>query len=194
MVEKIFYELVIAGPYLMGKGFIYGLLEGSKAKGMAVFSRENKIKTETFVELVMEWTHLHESLCHLIAEESLIGLIREGIENTAESVNLTLKSVKKITKASFDFHYEVYAKKYGEEIWLIFASLPSELKISRDYNPVEEIHPEGTKLEEYAPLHPYKLQARGSVEGPLDVLLGFYKQVQEYDLIKEDPITLYFDS
>ena len=76
----------------------------------------------------------------------------------------------------------------------MFANLSPTLKISPDYQPEEQFHPEGKGVEGYAPLHPYKIQARGSVEGPVDDLLLFYKKVQEYELIKEDQIVLLFES
>ena len=193
-MEKAFYELVIEGHLSVIKGFIYGLLEGSKKKGTVIFSRENNIKRETFLELFVEWTHLHETLRHLVVEEGLIELIKQGLENTADILGLKLKSVKKIKKASFNFHYEVYAKKYGDEIKNMFAKLPPPLKISPDYQPKEEVHREGQGLDAYAPLHTYTIQAKGFVEGPIDVLLSFYKKVQEDELIKNDEIILHFES
>lgn len=192
--EKVFYELVIEGPLPLVKGFIYGLLEGSKRTGTVIFSRENNIKTETLVEFLMEWIHLHESVWHVVIEEGILDLVKQGLENTADLLKLKLKSERRIKKASFNFHYEVYAEKYGEEIKNIFDTLPPQLKISPDYQPQKEIHPECNGIDTFAPCHGYNLQARGSVEGPIDVLLPFYKKAQEYELIKEDQVTLHFES
>ena len=80
-MEKVFYELVIEGHLPVIKGFIYGLLEGSKKKGTVIFTRENNIKSETYLELLMEWTHLHETLRYLVIEEGLLELIKKGLEN-----------------------------------------------------------------------------------------------------------------
>jgi len=193
-MEKVFFELVIEGHLQVIRGFIYGLLEGSKRKGAVFFSREDNIKQETFLELFMEWAHLRETLRHVVVDEDLLDLIKQGLGNTAAILELTLKSVKKIKNASFDFHYEVYARKYGEEIKELFANLPPQLQTSSDYQPKEEISPECAGVETYAPCHAYTLKAQGSVEGPLDVLVPFYKKVQEYDLIKKDEIVLHFES
>ena len=192
-MEKVFYELVIEGHLPVIKGFVYGLLEGSKKKGTVIFTRENNIKSETYLELLMEWTHLHETLRYLVIEEGLLELIKQGLENTADLLKLNLKSIKRIKKASFNFHYEVYARKYGEEIKNFFSNLPPQLKISPDYQPKEEVHPEEKGLGAYAPLHTYILKAKGTVEGPIDILLLFYKKVQENDLIKKSQINLHFD-
>ncbi|HJX32239.1 MAG TPA: hypothetical protein VJ624_10405 [Thermodesulfobacteriota bacterium] len=192
-MEKIFYELLIEGHLPVTKGFIFGLLEGSKRTGTVILSQENNIKTETLGELFMELTHLHETLCHVVIEEDLLNVIKNGLENTFNVLKLKLKGVRKIKKASFHFHYEVYAKKYGEEIKNIFKKLPQPLKISADYQPHEEIHPDAKGIEFFAPLHEYNLKADGSVEGPIDVLLSFYKKIQEYELIKEEPIILHFE-
>ena len=134
-MEKVFYELVIEGHLPVIKGFIYGLLEGSKLTGTVIVSRESNIKTETLGEVFMEWTHLHESLCHVVIEEDLLNVIKNGLEKTFPVLKLKLTSVRKIKKASFHFQYEVYARKYGEEIKNIFKELPSQLKTSPDYQP-----------------------------------------------------------
>jgi len=142
----------------------------------------------------MEWAHLHETLCHLVIEEDLLNLIKNGLENTFNVLKLKLKAVRKIKKASFHFHYEVYAMKYGEEIKNIFKELPPQLKTSSDYQPHEELYPECKGIEILAPCHDYNLKAHGSVEGPIDVLLPFYKKIQDYELIKEDHIILHFEN
>jgi hypothetical protein len=193
-MEKVFYELVIEGHVPVIKGFIYGLLEGTKQTGTVIVSRENNIKTETLGELLIEWTHLHETLCHLVVKEDLLEAIKHGLENTFNVLQIKLKTVRKIKKASFHFQYEVYAKKYGEEIKNIFKELPPQLKTSSDYQPHEEIYLECKGIETLAPCHDYNLKAHGSVEGPIDVLLLFYKKIKDYELIKEDSITLYFEN
>ena len=193
-MEKVFYELVIEGHLPVIKGFIFGLLEGSKREGTVIFSQESNIKTETLTELFEEWMHLHESLCHLVIEERLLEMVKKGLESTFLVFKLNLKKVRKIKKASFNFHYEVYGKKYGEEIKNVFKELPPQLKTSSDYQPHEEIYPECKEIETLAPCHEYNLKAHGSVEGPIDVLLLFYKKIQEYELIKKDPIILHFEN
>ena len=49
-MEKVFYELVIEGHLPVIKGFIFGLLEGTKRTGTVIVSRESNIKTETLGE------------------------------------------------------------------------------------------------------------------------------------------------
>jgi len=193
-VKKIFYEIVIEGPFLMVKGFVFGLLEGSKKTGTVIFSRENNIKIETLSEILKEWLHLQESLTHLIVEEDLLPLITESLRNTFSLLNLKLKERKRIKNASFDFRYEAYAQKYGEEIKSIFRELPPELKISPDYQPKEEMYLEcGDGIGSLATCHVYNLKAKGTVEGPIEALLPFYQKIQNYELIKAEPIILHFD-
>jgi hypothetical protein len=129
-----------------------------------------------------------------VVEEDLLEAIKHGLENKFNELKLKLKAVRKIKKASFYFHYEVYAKKYGEEIKNIFKELPPQLKTSSDYQPHEEIHPECKGMEALAPCHDYNFKAHGAVEGPIDVLLLFYKKIKAYELIKEDSITLHFEN
>ena len=193
-MEKDFYELVVEGHFSVAKGFIHGLMEGSKISGTVLFSRENNIRRETLVEKVLEWIHLREDLIHVLCEESLLSLIRQGLEKKGAMLKLKLCSVKPIQKASFDFHYVAYSRKHGEEIKEIFVHLPAPLRFVGAYQPKEEIHPEGKGLEEFAPLHEYKVQGEGAIEGPLEVLLTFYRQVTGNELIKADLIKLHFAS
>jgi len=193
-MEKVFYELVIEGHLPVIKGFIFGLLEGSKRTGTVIFCRESNIKTETLSDHLKEWIHLQESLRYVVIEEGLLEMVKKGLESTFAVLMLKLKKVRKIKKASFNFNYEVYAKKYGEEIKNIFKELPSQLKTSSDYQPQEEIYLECKGIDTLAPCHDYNLKAHGSVEGSIDVLLLFYKKIQEYELIKEDSIVLHFEN
>jgi hypothetical protein len=188
---KKFYELVIEGPFLSIKGFICGLRSGSGAAGTVWFSREEHIKAETLAEHLMEWTHLHETLCHLVVEESLLKDIEEGLTNTADTLHLRLKSVRVIESASFAFHYDAFARHYGEEIKKVFNALPSELKLSADYQVKEEIDPSGKGLEAYAPCHEYRCQGRGSIAGPIDAVVSFCRKIEEYGLIKKEQIVLH---
>jgi len=193
-MKKTFYELVIEGHLPVVKGFIFGLLEGSNHAGTVIFSRESNIKTETLGDYLKEWIHLQESFRYVVIEEGLLEMVKKGLKNTFEVLKLQLKGIRKIQKASFNFSYEVYAKKYGEEIKNIFKELPPQLKISSDYQPSEELYPECKGIETLAPCHDYNLKAHGSVEGPIDVLLPFYKKIQDYELIKEDHIILHFEN
>ena len=120
---------------------------------------------------------------------------RKAFGNGQKGIRKHFSGIKvKTKKGAFNFHYEVYGKKYGEEIKNVFKELPPQLKTSSDYQPHEEIYPECKEIETLAPCHEYNLKAHGSVEGPIDVLLLFYKKIQEYELIKKDPIILHFEN
>ena len=189
--QKIFYELVIEGSLPLIKGFIFGLLEGGRKKGTVIFSQENNIKAETLIELLLERMHLKESLWYVIVEEKLLKYVEKGLTTT--TIDLKLKSVKKIKTAAFKFHYEVYAEKLGKEIKKIFKKLPVSLKMSPDYQPEEETHPEGKGIEAFAPCHEYALKAQGEVEGPLAALLSLYQKLDEYEVVTKEQINLHLE-
>jgi len=75
----------------------------------------------------------------------------------------------------------------------IFKELPPHLKISSDYQPHEDIYLERKGIDTLAPCHDYNLKAHGSIEGPFDILLLFYKKIQKNELIKNDSIELHFE-
>jgi hypothetical protein len=185
-----FLEIVVEGPYPLVKGFVWGLMEGSKKNGVILFSRDNNIRTEAFLELLLERTHLHGSLTHLVIGSDLLELVRKGIAETFEQLKLNLRSVYTIEDALFDFEYEVYARKYAEELRRLFVGVALPLRLSPEYIPREEIHEDGESIDAYTPLPAYKLQARGSVSGPIDRLAEFYRMVRAYELIKTGEIIL----
>lgn len=189
-MEHAFFEVVIDGPQLLVKGFVLGLVEGSGKKGCVLFSRENNIRTETFLEQLLEWTHLHGSLSHLVIEAALLDLVQKGVNETAEILRLQVRSIRKIKAASFDFEYEVYARRYGDDLKGLFAKVPAVLQLSPDYDPKEELHPDNEGIDAYAPLPAYRLRARGTVSGPIDRLVDFYRIVRGHELIKTGEIVL----
>lgn len=189
-----FYELVIEGPFPAVKGFILGLRAGSGTPGTLFFSREAHIKAETFAKHLLEWTHLFETLCHLVVEENLLALIETGVRDAADALKFKIRSVQLVKSAAFRFQYEVFAPMYGDLIKATLANLPAELQLSDDYAPKEHFDPVCKGVEKYAPCHDYRLEGHGSVEGPIDKVVSFYEKIQKYDLIRKGPIALRLSS
>lgn len=185
-----FYELVIEGPFPAVKGFVLGLRAGSGISGTLFFSREAHIKAETLGKHLLEWTHLVETLCHLVVEENLRALIETGVRDAADALKFKIRSVRLVKSAAFRFQYEVFAPMYGDVITATLANLPSELQLSDDYAPKEHFDPVCKGVEKYAPCHDYRLEGKGSVEGPVDKVVFFYEKITKYDLIKKGPIAL----
>jgi hypothetical protein len=192
-MEKEFYELVIEGPYILIKGFITGLLIGSKNMGTVIYNKEKSIKRESFSELLKEWIGVSEHLTHVIISSDIYEMVTREIETSFDDINMKVISSKKIRKACFEFKYEAFAERYGIELKNFFKDLPSGVSLLPDYKPVEEIHKEAKGIELYAPEHDYKVSAEGTVEGPLPEIIGLYEQAKEKDLIKLKEITLHFE-
>ncbi|KAF0119540.1 MAG: hypothetical protein FD151_1971 [bacterium] len=192
-MKKEFYELVIEGPYILIKGFITGLLIGSKKMGTVIYNKEKDIKRESLSELLKEWIGISEHLTHVIISSDIYEMVTRGIETSFDDINMKIISSKKIRKVRFRFKYEAFAEKYGIELKNFFKDLPSGVSLLPDYNPVEEIHKEAKGVEIYAPEHDYKISAEGSVEGPLLEIIGLYEQAKEKVLIELKEITLHFE-
>lgn len=185
-----FYELVIEGPFPAVKGFILGLRAGSGTSGALFFSREAHIKTETLAKHFLEWTHLFETLCHVVVEENLRSLIETGVRDTFDTLKFKIRSVQLVKSAAFRFQFEVFAPMYADLIKATLANLPAELELSDDYAPKEHFDPVCKGVEKYAPCHDYRLEGKGSVKGPIDKVVSFYEKISKYDLIRKGPIVL----
>lgn len=191
-MAKIFYEVVMEGHY----NFIYGMLEGYKlATGKSFIyylSAKENIKTTTLSEIMKEWLTLKTKLQHVIIEanswkkfESLVKKQPQGsVINKAY-----IKSVKKIIQASFEFNFEAYAKKYGEEIKKILKSLPKSVKLV-DYTPKEEVHKDAKGTELYSPDHEYSFKGKGKLVGDIETIIEYNKKFDEHPLIDVTAITL----
>lgn len=191
-MAKIFYEVVMEGHY----NFIYGMLEGYKlATGKSFIyylSAKENIKTTTLSEIMKEWLTLKTKLQHVIIEanswkkfESLVKKQPQGsVINKAY-----IKSVKIIIQASFEFNFEAYAKKYGEEIKKILKSLPKSVKLV-DYTPKEEVHKDAKGTELYSPDHEYSFKGKGKLVGDIETIIEYNKKFDEHPLIDVTAITL----
>ncbi|MGQ9844124.1 MAG: hypothetical protein ACUVRK_11255 [Spirochaetota bacterium] len=191
-MAKIFYEVVMEGHY----NFIYGMLEGYKlATGKSFIyylSTKENIKTTTLSEIMKEWLTLKTKLQHAIIEanswkkfESLVKKQPQGsVVNKAY-----IKSVKKIESASFEFNFEAYAKKYGDEIKKILKSLPKSVKLV-DYTPKEEVHKDAKGTEIYSPDHEYSFKGKGKLVGDIETIIEYNKKFDEHPLIDVTAITL----
>lgn len=191
-MAKIFLEVVMEGHY----NFIYGMLEGYKlATGKSFIyylSAKENIKTTTLSEIMKEWLTLKTKLQHVIIEanswkkfESLVKKQPQGsVINKAY-----IKSVKKIIQASFEFNFEAYAKKYGDEIKKIFKSLPKSVKLV-DYTPKEEVHKDAKGTELYSPDHEYSFKGKGKLVGDIETIIEYNKKFDEHPLIDVTAITL----
>ncbi|HOJ28773.1 MAG TPA: hypothetical protein PL059_06830 [Spirochaetota bacterium] len=191
-MAKTFYEVVLEGHY----NFVYGMLEGYKLAAGKNFiyylSQQVNVKATTLSEVLKEFLTLKSKLQYVIIEANSWKKFEAAVKKQPEHSIINkkyIKSIKKIESASFEFNFECYAKKYGDEIKGIFKSLPKSVKLI-DYAPKEEIHKEAKGTELYAPDHEYSFKGKGKLVGDIETIITFNKKFDEHPLIDVSAISL----
>lgn len=191
-MAKTFYEVVLEGHY----NFVYGMLEGYKlaiGKNFIYYlSQQVNVKATTLSAILKEFLTLKSKLQYVIIEANSWKKFEAAVKKQPEDSVISkkyIKSVKKIESASFEFNFEAYAKKYGDEIKKILKSLPKSVKLV-DYAPKEEMHKDAKGTELYAPDHEYSFKGRGRLVGDIETIIEYNKKFDEHPLIDVTAITL----
>ncbi len=191
-MAKTFYEVVLEGHY----NFVYGMLEGYKLAAGKNFiyylSQQVNVKATTLSDVLKEFLTLKSKLQYVIIEanswKKFEGAVKKQPDNSVINKKY-IKSVKKIESASFEFNFEAYAKKYGDEIKKILTSLPKSVKLV-DYAPKEEVHKDAKGTELYSPDHEYSFKGKGTLVGDIETIIAFNKKFDEHPLIDVTHISL----
>jgi len=191
-MAKTFYEVVLEGHY----NFVYGMLEGYKlaiGKNFIYYlSQQVNVKATTMSGILKEFLTLKSKLQYVIIEANSWKKFEAAVKKQPEDSVISkkyIKSVKKIESASFEFNFEAYAKKYGDEIKKILKTLPKSVKLI-DYAPKEEMHKDAKGTELYAPDHEYSFKGRGRLVGDIETIIEYNKKFDEHPLIDVTAITL----
>ena len=184
------FELVIEGHEDFVKGFVRGIVAGSKSNARVLFNNEHNISRTTFKEKIKEFFVTLKAHTHLIVDETTASLIEDILGNEGEKFDLKIISKLSVVSATFKFKYKAYAENYGTMLKGIFENLPETVSVSDDYAPKEEIHPESIGAEAYAPEHDYIIRAKGTVRGNLDELLELYAKCRKEPLLSIENIEL----
>ncbi len=184
------FELVIEGHEDFVKGFVRGIIAGSKSNARVLFNKEHNISRTTFKEKIKEIFVTLKAHTHLIVDETTASLIEDVLRSEGEKFDLKIISKLSVVSVTFKFKYKAYAENYGTMLKGIFENLPEGVSVSDDYAPKEEIHPESEGAEAYAPEHDYIIRAKGSVTGNLDALLELYARCRKEPLLNIENIEL----
>ena len=189
MIKK-YYEVVFEGSFDFMKGFVLGYLEGSGIQGEAIFEAEHHIENESRFGQLLRFIGAMGDRTSLIVGSGLHDLIRKAIENRNLNNDLNIVSVKEITEAYFEFNYHAYSRKLGEELKVLFGSLPPGLRIENGRGPKETVNPEVKGIEAYAPLHEYEIEAKGEIHGPVKEVINLYGVAEHKDMVELGSINL----
>jgi hypothetical protein len=191
-MAKKFYEVVVEGHYDFINGMLEGFLLGKGKNWVFYFSRKAGIKAETLSEKIAEWITFRTKIHHLVIEDKFYDDFTKAMQAKSNHTHIHkkfIKSAKKIKKASFEFSFKTYGKKYGDEIKALLKKIPTGVKL-QNYKPKETVLESGKGIEQYAPEHEYAFEGSGKLVGELDGLLTLRKKLEENPLIELKEIVL----
>ena len=190
-MQKKWYEVVIEGSFDLIKGFIIGFFEGRNITGAIVFEREHHIKYEDGLEQLLRMIHIEEDQAHILMNEETFQMLDQALDNRKYETHLKIVSKKEIVRAHFNFTYEAYAKRFGDELKDLFNNLPEEIQLE-GYQPEEIERDTEDSTAGYAPLHKYEIKAEGRVSGPTKSVIDFYDKLERNELIDLEEIEMEF--
>lgn len=193
VMNKQYCEVVVEGSFDLIRGFVVGLLEGHGIRGEAIFREDHHVENEGRFGQMLRLVGVKGNHFHLIIGVGFLKLLEKSLERRKAELALKLISEKTIKQASFKFHYRVFTRELGDELKSLFGNLAEALWLSDDYKPKETVIPEGKGVEAYAPLHEYKLEATGTVCGPVREIIDLYGRAEHYDLVELGSIKLEYD-
>jgi hypothetical protein len=186
---KKYYEIVIEGSFDLIKGFIIGFFEGRRISGAIIFEREHHVKREGELEHLLRAIHIEEDRVHMIMGKRTFRILNQALNNRRHEIPLKVVSVKEIVRAHFNFTYEAYAKRFGNELKSLFSKLPEGVRLE-GYHPEEIERETEDTTAGYAPLHKYEIKAEGRVTGPTKGVIDFYDRLEHNPLIEFEEIEL----
>ena len=180
----MYYELVIKGNGKLLKGFVRGYEIGKSIKSGLCFCEDRPINTHHLKEtLTFRGDHLH-LLCGARIRQGFLTAIRK-----AEDLDFEIIADRRILKSSFEFEFETASRKVATDIRRRIRSLPAGLKIV-DYEPNETIDPSAKGVEFYTPVHDYRFEGKGVIEGDLETLLAYHDKLTPNEFIQAEDIVI----
>jgi len=190
-MSKEFVEMVISAPFILVKGFLMGLIEGSGEQPIYFFSKRTGIRTETLGSAVKEWLGF-ENIVHLCLEKKFSKRLGDGIAHTHETLGMEVKSVQRIESAGFDFKAHFFKKDEADPFQAYLDALPKGVYLDGfKENEYQDKDHEG-EAGAYAPSHAYEYSASGRVVGDFAGAVEVFLKYKDDILVETDEVKLNF--
>jgi hypothetical protein len=177
-----FTELVIEGPFLLVKGFLLGFRSCSEPRPAYFFHRKAGIRRQTLRDLLSDWLEL-ETLVHLCLEDAAVDRFLAALQSARGTVDLRLRSRRRIMGARFSFSYEVYNRELAAECRSLLEHPPEGVQVSGGQAAETAIAGAPAELSlGYAPEPLWALKGKGEVQGEFAGIAEFYRSCRQSSL------------
>ncbi|MCK5878575.1 MAG: hypothetical protein KAH24_02270 [Holophagae bacterium] len=190
-MSRDFVEMVISAPFILVKGFLMGLIEGSKEQPLYFFSKRTGIRTETLGSAFKEWLGF-ENIVHLCLDKKFSRQLSAGIEHTYEKLGMEVKSVKHIESAGFGFKSHFFKKDEADEFQAYLDALPKGVYLDGFKEDEHQDKDHDGEAGAYAPSHAYEYTASGRVVGDFAGVVEVFLKYKNDILVDTDGVELNF--
>ena len=160
-----YFEIVLDGNTHLLRGFVAGYLAASGLHEEVFVASEFHVEHDSLAHQVAEWIGLVADRTHLIVPAQVKERLEAGAGQTGEELGIRFVETRRITEARFEFSWKTYSREAAENLRRLFADPPAGVTLE-NYAPSEYVHEdEKTSTAGYAPVHPYKAEASGTVHG-----------------------------
>jgi len=185
--RSTYWEILVQGNPERCRGLLTGLALGAGSEARLFFAHDAGIRTP-MGEKLMDLMHVHAGVCHVIADSGGRKLLR-SFAKTLTGLGFKISQEKRILAASFEYEFQAYAKRYGDEIRALIAALPRGVK--HDGDPPKETKDKGAKgVEAYSPVHDYEIKGCGTISGPVDAVVEARAALDAHPLVKAGLVEL----
>jgi len=179
-----YHELVIKGNGKLIKGFGLGYAFGKSIKTGLIFCHDHPIQTHHLRDvLTFRGDHLH-MITSARVRRGFLSAVR-----AVEDLETEVIADRPILRSYFEFEFDTVSREVASDIKRVIRALPPGLKIL-EYEPEESVDKDAKGVELYTPVHDYRFEAKGSVEGDVEKLLSYHKKLTSIEFIEAEDIVL----
>ncbi len=191
-MAKQYKELVISAPFILVKGFLMGLVEGTGEDPVYFFSQRSGIRVETLSEGLKEWLGF-ENLVHLCVEDEFAESLKKAIENTHQKLGMEIRSEKVIESASFEFKARFFEKQEAEHFHnRVDDQLPEGVYLD-GFKEAEAEDPEhGDSMGMYTATHKFQYSGKGTIIGEFGGVVQLFHEFQKDPMVEVEQVRLNF--
>jgi hypothetical protein len=179
-----YHEVVVAGPAGFVFPFTLGHLQARGLGGAVYDAEEEGFDCAPLRERLGEMLRPRMETVHLLVPTASLEAARRAIATGAE-VGRTMSILsERPVRGRFSFSFTIASREHAARIRGLLEEPGGGLRLADDTTFEERSDPHAQGSEAYSPAHEYEMKGRGSVEGPVDVLLGLYRRCRDEELIR----------
>ena len=178
-----YHELVIKGDEMLLKGFIRGFELGRSLEGGFWLGGDHPVDTGHLKRRRLRGNYVY-AICTSAVRKSILDAL-----SNAPDCGFEILSNKKIARASFAFKFDTFNREVAASIKGILHPLPAGLQIL-GYEPNETEDKKARGVELYSPVHDYRFEGKGRIEGDFEKLLAVRAKLKAIEAAKPGKIHL----